>query len=348
MYRRPTGRSARLRRLTTLAVGVTAAVTLTACGGGSDEDAKDTDDAPARSEEAARQGLVTEQAAEKVVDTYEQVNNRANAKRDEKLLGTVEAGQLHEQSKADYTQWKTWSKKDQKEYASSFHYTKREYLIPAADSGVTWFAVKTRASADPDGEGALLVFDKEGGDTYRMTMAVYADEGPIPEVAVDEQGFVTPADPSKKVGALAPDRLGEAYEDFFETGGKEKAARTFASTDTSRTSVKISKEGPDDDVKAYATKKFFAAQPAHPKVYALRLADGKTLTVFPTAHTNELMLKPRYMSGFDITPTEEESLYDGTKRDVVTDEFQGQGLAVLDPAGKPRVTALEYRMVDSR
>ncbi len=43
------------------------------------------------------------------------------------------------------------------------------------------------------------------------------------------------------------------------------------------------------------------------------------------------------MSGFDITPTEEESLYDGTKRDVVTDEFQGQELAVLDPAGKPRV-----------
>ncbi|MFG3099662.1 hypothetical protein ACGFZL_03870 [Streptomyces sp. NPDC048182] len=34
-------------------------------------------------------------------------------------------------------------------------------------------------------------------------------------------------------------------------------------------------------------------------------------------------------------------------RDVVTDEFQGQALAVLDPKGKPRVTAVEYRMVDS-
>ncbi|MFF8092347.1 hypothetical protein [Streptomyces sp. NPDC016675] len=60
------------------------------------------------------------------------------------------------------------------------------------------------------------------------------------------------------------------------------------------------------------------------------------------------MLKPRYLSGFDITPDDEEARYDATKRDVVTDEFQGQALAVLDPQDKPRVTAVEYRMVDSR
>lgn len=341
---RPTHRLPHLRRLTVLALGVTTAVTLTACGGGS---GADTDDAPARSTDAEPKGLLTEQAAEKVVDTYERVNNRANAERDQKLLSTVEAGQVHEQSKADYKQWEVWSKEDQKEYASSFTYEDRDYLIPAADNGVTWFAVKTRSSASTEDEAALMVFDKVGG-TYKLTMAVYADESSIPEFAVDRHGHVTPADPSKKVGAHAPDELGALYEDFFETGGKAKAGKTFTPTETSKDSIEVHEEGPDDDMEAYATEKYFAKDPAHPKVYALKLADGGTLALFPTAHTSELMLKPRYMSGFDINPNEKEALYNPSERDIVTDEFQGQALAVLDPGAKPRVTAIEYRMVDSR
>ena len=331
------------RRLALLALGVSTALTVTACGGGEEGGS----DAPTKSAEAAPKGVITEQAAKKVVDTYEQVNNRANAKRDAKLLSTVETGQVHEQSKADYKQWETWSKKDQKEYTAPFYYKSREYLIPAADSGASWFAVQARSSEDPKGEGALIVFDKVGG-TYKVTMAVYADEAPIPKIAVDKHGFVSPADPSAKVGTLAPDQLGAVYEDFFETGGKKKAAETFASTETSQGSVKVYKDGPDDDVEAFTTEKYFAQTPAHPKVYALKLADGKTLALFPTAHTQELMLKPQYLSSHDITPTEDEGLYDPTKRDVVTDEFQGQALAVLDPKGKPRVTAIEYRLVDSR
>ncbi|WP_432083980.1 hypothetical protein [Streptomyces sp. WAC 04229] len=331
------------RRLSLLALGATTALALTACGGG-EEGGTDT---PTRSEDAAPKALITEQAAKKVVDTYELTNNRANAKRDAKLLSTVEWAQVHEQSKADYKQWETWPEKEQKEYTAPFSYENREYLIPSADSGATWFAVKARSSEDPKGEGALIVFDKVGG-TFKVTMAVYADDAPIPEIAVDKNGLVSPADPSARVGSLAPDQLGAVYEDFFETGGKKKAADAFVSTKTSKGSIDVYRDGPDDDVKKFATEKYFAKDPAHPKVYALKLANGGTLALFPTAHTQELMLKPRYMSSFDITPTEEEGLYDSSKRDVVTDEFQGQGLAVLDPKGKPRVTAVEYRMVDSR
>ncbi|GHB78112.1 hypothetical protein GCM10010377_80400 [Streptomyces viridiviolaceus] len=101
-------------------------------------------------------------------------------------------------------------------------------------------------------------------------------------------------------------------------------------------------------MEGYATEKYFTKTPAHPKVYALKLANGSTLALFPTAHTSELMLKPQYMNSFDITPSEDEALYDPSRRDVVTDEFQGQALAVLDPKAKPRVTTTEYRMVDSR
>ncbi|MEU3901730.1 hypothetical protein [Streptomyces sp. NPDC045251] len=334
----------RRRPLTALALAATAVLTLTACGGG--ENSEDHAGAPTKTAEANPKGLLTEQDAKKAVDTYEQVNNRANAKQDPELLSTVEAGQLYKQSKADFEQWETWSEKDQKYYTSSFYYKERKYLIPAADSGATWFAVQAVSSADKEKNDALLIFDKVGS-TYKLTMSVYAEEEPIPDIAVDKHGFVTPIDPSRKIGALAPNQLGDAYEDFFETGGKT-AGKTFAPTDTSKGSIEVHKEGPSEATKNYATEKFFAEDAAHPKVYGLKLANGGALALFPTGHTSELVLKPQYMSAFDLTPSEKESVYDSTKRDLITNEFQGQALAILSPNSKPRVTAIEYRLVDSR
>ncbi|MET8822608.1 hypothetical protein [Streptomyces rochei] len=334
----------RLRRLTVLAIGVTTALTLTACGTGTDNGGADT---PTRSASptSAPRGLLTQEEAKKVVDNYEAVNNRANASQDAKLLGTVEAGQIHAQSTADFEQWETWSEKDQKYYETAFFYRDREYLIPAADSGATWFAIKAHSSADPKAGSVLVIFDKVGS-TYKVVMTVYADE-PIPKIAVDKHGYVTPADPSQKVGALAPDQLSKSYEDFFETGGKT-AAQTFAATESTKGSTDVYKEGVGDDLEGYATERFFAKEPAHPKVYALKLENGGVVALFPTAHTSEVMLKPRYLSSFDITPGPKESVYNSTRRDVVSDDFEGQALAVLNPKAKPRVTGIEYRMVDSR
>ena len=327
-----------------LTIGVTTAFALTACSAAKDSDGANT---PARSASPtpAPQGLLTKEEAKKVVDNYEKINNRANARQDAKLLGSVEAGQIYEQSTADFEQWETWSEKEQKHYESAFFYRDREYLIPAADSGASWFAVKAHTSAAPKAGSALVVFDRVGG-AYKVVMTVYSNEA-IPKIAVDEHGYVTPANPSQKIGGLAPDQLGDAYEDFFETGGNT-AGKTFSETESSKGSTEVSKGGVDEDLKGYATEKFFAKEPAHPKVYALKLENGGAVALFPTAHTSEVLLKPRYMSAFDITPGPKESVYDSTRRDVVTDEFEGQALAVLEPKAKPRVIGIEYGLVDSR
>ncbi|MFJ3365782.1 hypothetical protein [Streptomyces anthocyanicus] len=337
-------RARRLRRLTVLALGVTTALTLSACAAGDDRDGADTP-TPSASPSTAPRGLLTKAEAKKAVDNYEKINNRANANQDVKLLGSVEAGQIYEQSSADFEQWETWSEKEQKHYESAFFYRDREYLIPAVDSGASWFAVKAHTSAAPKAGSALVVFDKVDG-AYKVVMTVYSDEA-LPEIAVDEHGYVTPADPSQKVGGLAPDALSKSYEDFFETGGKT-AGKTFAETKSSKGSIEVFKGGVDKDLRGYATEKFFAKEPAHPKVYALRLKNGGAVALFPTAHTSEMILKPRYMSGFDITPGPKEAVYDGSRRDVVTDEFEGQALAVLSPKAKPQVTGIEYALVDSR
>ncbi|MEU9744693.1 hypothetical protein [Streptomyces niveus] len=290
--------------------------------------------------------MITKQAAKAVVDAYEQANNRANRLRDEKLLATVEAGQVNEQSRADYKQWSTWSATRQKEYGGAFFYQDRTYYIPRAGSA-DWFAVRATSSYGERQE-SLLIFDKAAG-TYKLTMAFYTPRGePFPKIAVDRDGFVQVAQPSQKVGSLAPSELGSVYEDFFESGGTKKAAKAFAATDASKDSTKVYRERNEGKLSTYLTKKFFSQEPAHPTVYALKLAGGGVVAGFPTAHTQERMLKPQYMSSFQIGPNDEEAVYNRSKRTVITDEFQGQGLAQMSQKAKPKVLTIEYRMVDSR
>ncbi|MGW4951557.1 hypothetical protein [Streptomyces parvulus] len=340
---RPATRARRLHRLTIVGLSAGTALSLTACQAGDDSAGDAPRSTPKQS--TAPRGLLSKDAATQALDTYVKVNNRANATRDPKLLNTVEDGQVYEQSSADFEQWNTMTKKDQKWYKTAFYYEGREYLIPSSDSGAGWFAVKTRSSSDTKKRDILLILDKVDG-TYKVVMSLYTDER-LPKIAVDKNGFISPADPSAKVGTLAPDGLSNAYEDFFETGGKT-AGTTFAATEATRGSLDAYKSGPGGELKSYAVEKNFAMKPANPKIYALKLADGGTLAIFPTAHSSELMLKPQYMSQFDITPGKKEAVYNDAKRDIVTNEYQGQALAVLQPKSKPRVMGIEYRLVDSR
>ncbi|MFI6494759.1 hypothetical protein [Streptomyces sp. NPDC050564] len=331
----------RPRRLTVLAIGVTTAITLSACGAGSDTGAAGS---PSPSVSRTPQGVVTQETAKKVLDNYEKINNEANKTRDAKLLGTVEAGQVHEGSKADYTLFSTWSATNRTAHGNPFSYKNRSYYRPPAGTA-TWFAVKATASFDSK-QDVLMVFDKVAG-TYKMVFALWAGEAPIPAITVDRYGLASVADPSQPVGTLAPDKLTGAYEDLIETGGK-KEGKQLASTKTSKGSLSLYDNRDKGAEARWSTKNFFAAKPAYPKVYALELADGGVLAAFPTAHTQESLLKPAYRGSFQMGPTKEEAVYNPSKRAVITDTFQGQGLAELSPKGKPKVTVMSYKMVDSR
>ncbi|MFK0154266.1 hypothetical protein ACIQVK_19600 [Streptomyces sp. NPDC090493] len=337
--------SSRKSSLAVIAIGVTTTLAaVSACSSGTGIKTEGTK--PSTSTAPAPRGVITRAQAAAIVDSYETANNRANKARSERLLSTVESGQLNEQSNADYKQSSTWSAKRKKEYGTAFLYKNRTYFVPAAGTA-DWFAVKA-TSTYGDHDQTLLFFDKTGG-TYKMTMAFYTPKGkPFPKIAVDRYGLAQVVKPTQTVGERSPSELGALYEDFFESGGTKKAAKVFASTDASRESTKVYQERNDGKLSAYTTKQFFAKEPAHPTVYALKLAGGGVITGFPTAHTQEVMLRPQYMSGFQIGPNDEEAVYDQSKRTVITDEFQGQGLAEMSPVSKPRILSIEYRMTDSR
>ncbi|MFD0069979.1 hypothetical protein ACFVJ9_55135, partial [Streptomyces sp. NPDC127574] len=160
--------SPRLRRLAVLAIGVTTAVTLTACTAGTDSTSTAGRGHATASASPAPTGVVTTQEASKILTAYENANNRANKARDSRLLATVEAGAVNLQSRADYQQFKTWTKKEQTEYGSPFRYERREFAIPRKGTA-TWFAVSATATGAKD--RALLIFDKVDG-TYKLVMAL--------------------------------------------------------------------------------------------------------------------------------------------------------------------------------
>ncbi|MEU9899344.1 hypothetical protein ACIBCS_23725 [Streptomyces phaeochromogenes] len=332
-------RAARTTGIALLMLGLTSTVALTGCGGTTDEGDRKADAKASAS--AAPKGAVTREQAAKIVDNYAAVNGKANATRNAKLLATVEGGQVHEQSKADYKTFSTWTKADQSDYEKPFSYQDRTYYIPA---GEDWFAVKATASGSEI--PALLVFDKDGG-AWKLMSAVYSD-APIPAIDTGNHGLATAVAPSTRVGALAPDDVSAAFEDLYETGGKKAGAAISHTTDPAKGALKLYKGRDTFDLAKWATKKFFAKDPAYGTTYALRLADGGVLAVVPTAHTQETLLKQQYMGSFEITPNKEESVYNPAKRAIVTDTFQGMTLATLPKSGKPSVIAYEYRMTDSK
>ncbi|MFJ9558466.1 hypothetical protein ACIRQQ_00280 [Streptomyces fuscichromogenes] len=337
---RRTPASRRLHQLTVFTVGVTMAATLAACG--SDPVKADV---PTSTPSPTPTGAVTRTEAARILDQYEVVNTRANETQNAELLGTVEGGQLYEQSKADYRFFPTWPKKDQAYYKKAFSYRDRSYYIP---EGQSWFAVTATASGSKD--QALLVFDRAGGQHFKMVAAVYRDSAsPIPAVDTGSHGLARAVAPSTRVGALAPDQIASAYEDLYATGGKN-AGTQLASTTATRTALKSYGERTTYKNAKYATLHWEAAQPTRPRIYALRLRDGGALVVFPTAHNRMEQLKDGYIyKGYiKLVPGSEQAVYNKTPRVAILDELQGQALATLTLSGKPAVLGVEYRMVDSR
>ncbi|MEU9737441.1 hypothetical protein [Streptomyces sp. NPDC048002] len=343
----PRADSPRLRRNTARILASVLLLALTACGGSAEEDA-DGNPGSQTSATPVPDGVLTKAAAKRVVDAYEKTNNQANKIQDEGLLATVEGGQLHEQSKADYAAFDTWPKADQNAYRTAFVYEDREYLIPRQSPNTTWFAVQAKSSYG-NGTRTLLFFDKVGS-TYKMVMSLYTDnDDALPQIARDRHGLAEAVDPSQQIGQITPTELTAAFQDLYETGGQGEG-KELASTDVTKAALKTYRTSEKSGAaNGMATVKFFAEEPAHAKVYALRTASGGVLAAFPAAHTRETLLKPAYRSSHHLVPTDrQKALGVGLGQTaLLTDEFQGQGLAILSQASA-RIAEMDLQHVDAR
>jgi hypothetical protein len=158
-----------------VALAVTAVLGTAACEGGNEgrtgrgtsgRQGTEGRGAPHAGGQARARGVVTVAQADRLLDRYEQLANKANRTRDHALLAQAEAGNALERSRAGYEQHKALSRREQAESVRPFSYRHRAFHIP---SGTNWFlATATRASHGPQGgAGASYDADEPSGEPHR-------------------------------------------------------------------------------------------------------------------------------------------------------------------------------------
>lgn len=324
-------------RVEAAAVGLTAALTLTACA----SDAPSSERAPAShtppaTASAAPRSVVSLSEANKILDTYQDVNNRANASQDAKLLARVEAGQLYARSKADFEQFETLSAKERKDYGKPFTFSHRTFYLPA---GGNWFAVQASTTGK---NHTLMVFEKSPAtaNTWKKVVSLFPDKALPPVQAAGGVADTAPA--ASTAGELAPQDVSAAVEDLFATGGTKQGAEIDRTSKNAKSILKTYKER-GKSLGPRAKVSFFPATPVHERVYTLRSRDG-VLVIAPLAHNEEsLVLQP----GLEITPGKTGSVYDKSPRPVTVDVFQGEALVLLPESGHPDILDYRYALTDS-
>ncbi|MFF1678802.1 hypothetical protein ACFVYG_22520 [Streptomyces sp. NPDC058256] len=324
-------------RTAAAAIGLTAALSLAACAGGDTSSGRvPVSHQPTPTASPAPASVITLSEANEILDTYQDVNNKANATRNAKLLATVEAGQLYARSRAELEQFETLSEKEQKDYSEPFTFTDRTVYLP---DGGDWFA----AQATTDGKDhAVMVFEKSPAtaNTWKKVVSLYPAKA-LPLVE-STYGVTRTARATTMVGPLAPDDVSAAVEDLFATGGAKQGA-VFPRTSENVKSILKTYTERGKSLGPQAKVSFFPAAPAHERVYALRTRDG-VLAIAPLAHNQEgLVLQP----GLQITPGKVSSVYDKSPRALTVDAFQGEALVHLPDHGKPDILDYRYAQTDS-
>ncbi|MET8687219.1 nuclear transport factor 2 family protein [Streptomyces sp. NPDC004732] len=337
----------RTNRTALLMAAGTAALALTASACSSDGDGKSGDDNGRTAADRAPKGVVTEAGAKEIVDNYVKVNNRANAKRDSHILSAVEGGGLFETSANGYKQDKLQSAKDRADGRKPFEYVNREYVIPSAKSGVTWFALR----ADTKGANgtsdktsrATVVFDKVDGDWKAVWSGWTTKKDPkTPALAKDSDGFAVPVtDTGKKQGILAPDQMDDALVALYATD--EKLGNKVGASETAKWMTQFPLEQ-NKMLNPGGKSEFKAGKTDHKKVYALRTEKGGTLTFF-NADVQE------YMHTTDpaalITPSPQIAFLVGSKKDerVFLVDYLHQGSAYIPAKGTVSMVTDSWDMI---
>lgn len=285
--------SARSRR-TIAAAGLVAACAVLAagCGGSSSDKASDkasaTSSAGAKDKDKdknAAQPLLTVAEANKVVDTYQTLNNQANAHLSPALLAKAEAGAMLAFDTGYFTQASGLDQKDVKANLAPFVYVNRAFYIPPASAKTDWFVVRAQGAELTDGKPGkvwttatrFLVF-RHTGDGWRAVDAqdFSGDEQrKIPALALDADGLAQVADPTAKIGGTAPADLAGLVTDLYVTGGADSPLAKTKARDDAISAYNNRNEGLND----HAYDDYKKGRPRAAATYALKTADGGALVL---------------------------------------------------------------------
>ncbi len=243
----------------------------------------------------AEKPLVTVAEANRIVDTYQRLNNEANAKRSAALLAKSEGGAMLAFDRAYYTQAAGLDPKEVATNLGPFVYVHRAFFVPPAAAKADWFVLRAQGADFKDGkQGAVwstdtryLVFRRTGAGWRAVAVGDFSgtEQKDAPRLALDPGGLAEVVDPAARKGTTAPAQLADMVADLYATGGARFTLATTKARD--RAASVYNNRNADFEGHAYADYK--KAAPRDGTTYALRTADGGALVLNDSA-VNETVL----------------------------------------------------------
>lgn len=287
--------------------------------------------------------LVTEAEANKIVDSYEILNNDANAALSAAEMAKAEGGALLTNDQGYFTEAKGMAEKAVKDNLAPFAYVNRTFFIPPLSAKADWFALKAQGATiengkpgTPDVQIIRFVIFKKTADGWRAMLSggFSGDEvSKVPQVAVDQDGLAEVVDPSAKIGDTAPADLAGLVADLYVTGARNSP---LAET-TARDKAAGAKSSRESSMGGHAHADFTKAEPRDGTTYALRTADGGALVLGDGA-VDETLLAKDLNSYINLGKSLQPFVKNGTERmyKVVIHDMLME-TAVIAADGKPAV-----------
>ncbi|MFF7155923.1 hypothetical protein [Streptomyces sp. NPDC008139] len=342
-----------------LAAGLAATcLVLTAgCGGSSSDETSDTSteksgDAGKGKGKGGKNAapLLTVAEANKIVDTYQALNNEANAKLSPALIAKVEAGAMLAFDKGYFTQASGLDQKNVKANLAAFVYVNRAFYIPPAAANTDWFMVRAQGAELKDGKpgapwttGTRFIVFKHTADGWRAVNSqdFSGDEQKkIPEIALDADGLARVAEPTAKIGGTAPADLADLVADLYVTGGADTPLARTKARENAISAYNNRLNGLD----GHAYNDYKKAAPRVGTTYALRTKDGGALVLNDSAVDETSLAKDltSYITlGKRLKPFVKKGASDHMYQ-VVNHEMQME-VGVIAPSGTPAVYGLEQQ-----
>ena len=330
----------------TMSTVLLAAASLTLTAGCSSSSSSSPKTSPTRK---AEQPVVSTAQADRIVDTYQSLNNQANARLSTTLLAKAEGGAMLAFDRAYFKQAHGLDQKDVKANLAPFVYVHRTFYIPPAASKADWFMMKAQGADLKDGKPGtvwttttrFLVFRHTSGGWRSVVAGDFsgAEQKDVPRIAVDRDGLAQVADPTAKIGSTAPKDLPAQVTDLYVTGGtnstltKTKARDAAISDWGDRTSTL--------DDHAFADYKKTA--PRDGTTYALRTADGGALVLDDSGVDKTVLAKDlnSYVTiGKNLQPFVKNG--GGHMYQVVQHLMQTE-LGVIPPSGHPAAYGIDQQ-----
>ncbi|MCZ4102353.1 hypothetical protein [Streptomyces sp. H39-C1] len=224
--------------------------------------------------------------AKAVIARYSVINNKANATDDRALLNTIEDDSMYAMSLAEYTEYGGLTKAERKPYTPwSYDLASARLYIPRVTAGQSRWFVAALSTAKGKAPSRLAVFSEQPEhQRWEMVSVTDLDNGTLPSIALDSDGYATAVAPNDPRLAAGADLLRNGVLDNFATGGTTTGQKVFAPTEASKRQIKVHVET-GRQYGSQGTSVFAGTVNSFPDAYALKTTDGGALILFSHTHT---------------------------------------------------------------